>query len=137
MMKTKSLNKVILILACLSLAITLISGIYMAQPWGDNYAYQKPGGYLSLFLFLAWACSPYLLLMLVSRNTSASMALTSTRLLGALIICIGGIFILTDIAFFNTDAQGGLVFIFLPIYQWALLFLVEVIGRVIGYAIKK
>jgi hypothetical protein len=45
--------------------------------------------------------------------------------LGALLIVIFGIAVLINTMFIHVDAQGGLVFLFLPIYQWlAILVLV-------------
>ena len=131
-LKEPVLQKTTLALAIVSLIATISFGIYMAQPWGDNYAYQNISGYLGLAAFLTWACSPYFFLIAVSKNESTSNITSVFRLIAALIICSLSIFMLFDTAFINIDAQGALVFIFLPIYQWVLFGLVELIGRFIG-----
>ncbi len=38
--------------------------IYMARPWGNNYAYQSFSGYAWLLGFAVWATLPYLMIFI-------------------------------------------------------------------------
>lgn len=70
--------------------------------------------------FVAWALSPYACLAwaaaLAATRASAIAVFLLTLLAGVL-----GIWSITDAMFIHPDAQGGLVFIFAPALQWALL----------------
>jgi len=47
--------------------ITLGLMIYMAQPWGDNYAYQSLSGYAWLLGFAVWVSLPFFMLLFLVR----------------------------------------------------------------------
>jgi hypothetical protein len=130
--KIQSCQSAVALLAISGLLVTIISGVSMAQPWGDNYAYQNVSGYLGLFLFLAWAVSPYAYLYWMSGRLNASGPVKLARLIVTAIVCVGGIYIVVDSAFIHLDAQGGLIFIFLPIYQWILVGLFEFTGYIVA-----
>jgi hypothetical protein len=120
-----------LVVACLAVSAalsTIVCAVTMAQPWGDNYAYGDVWGYLVLLGFLAWACAPYLYLYCISRRTAVSRALKVSRIILALIVCVGGVAILIDITFIHLDAQGGLALLFIPIYQWIAIGVVMSVG---------
>lgn len=112
--------------------VTIISGVSMARPWGDNYAYQDVSGYLGLFLFLTWAASPYIYLYWMSRKLNVSGPFKLARLILTTIVCVGGIYIVVDSTFIHLDAQGGLIFVFLPVYQWILVGIFEFAGYILG-----
>ena len=131
-MRPLTLQQSTAVLGAVALVATIVLGIYMARPWGDNYAYENLTGYLGLFAFLAWACGPYIYLIWISRTRSSMRASAISRLAVALLVCVGGIVILIDTAFIHIDAQGGLIFIFLPIYQWLLIVVFEVVGYFVG-----
>ena len=98
---------------------TVAIGIHMARPWGDNYAYQDASGYGVLALMLLWAVSPYaglaFGLRLLRRSRDASRVFAGS----APILAIPGLVAYVDAAFVHLDAQGGLVFVFAPLLQWA------------------
>jgi hypothetical protein len=47
------------------------------------------------------------------------------RTVVASLLCISGVAIIFDTVFIHIDAQGGLVFLFIPFYQWVILGLLE------------
>jgi hypothetical protein len=102
--------------------------IYAAQPWGDNYAYQSVAGYLSLLLFMGWAISPYVALMVTTVWLAGPGAGRWMVLAGALLITVFGTWLTTEAIIIHPDAQGGLVFIFLPLYQWLVVAAIVVSG---------
>ena len=104
----------------------------MAQPWGDNYAYQSLSGYATLALFLLWALTPYLYLIRQSLKIDLSGSVVLSTFVSSVLICAGGALLLIDAAFVNIDAQGGLVILFLPIYQWLLVGVIRVITGLWG-----
>lgn len=108
-------------LPLIAIGVTIVVGVYMAHPWGDNYAYQNPVDYLVLAIFLAWAATPYLFLFRVAQRAFVSTPILVFRLVAVFIVCIGGVYLMIDTAFFNIDAQGGLIFLFLPVYQWLFI----------------
>ena len=123
-------RKLLPLLPAATLFATVVIGIYMARPWGDNYAYQSVWGYVGLFMFLGWACLPYIFLFSMSKASRPARAVNVTRLVETCIVCVGGLYILIDTAFFNIDAQGALIFVFLPVYQWLVVGVFETIGYV-------
>ncbi len=116
----------------LATGFTVVAMVYAAQPWGDNYAYRNLSGYLSLFGFMLWAVSPYLVLAFIlyfCRNNSTSMTIA---FIGTVIIVLAAAVILVDAFFIHLDAQGALVILFLPVYQWLAAFLLILICAVLG-----
>jgi hypothetical protein len=94
--------------------------IYMAQPWGDNYAYQSPWGYAGLLVLAVWASSPYLMILFLNRKTSQVQAIKLADIIGTLIISLS-VLLYVDAVFLHPDPQGGLAFITVPLYQWLVL----------------
>ena len=64
-------------------------------------------------LFLAWAVLPVALLCLGREYATA-------KAIGAALLAVFGLAMYGDTAFIHPDAQGGLIFIFLPLYQLVL-----------------
>ena len=110
-----------LILSIAAGVVTLAVGIYMAQPWGDNYAYQSLGDYVVLLIMLSWATAPYLYIFHHARRASLPEAAAISNIVAALVVCVGGIYLMVDAGFINIDAQGGLILIVLPFYQWLFI----------------
>ena len=98
---------------------TVAIGIHMARPWGDNYAYQDASGYGVLALMLLWAVSPYAGLAFGLRLLRRSRVASRVFAGSAPILAIPGLVAYVDAAFVHLDAQGGLVFVFAPLLQWA------------------
>jgi hypothetical protein len=101
--------------------ITLTLMIYMARPWGDNYAYQSLSGYAWLLGFAVWAIPPYLMILFLVRKAFASRANNFVVIVGVLIISLGGVALYVDAALLHRDPQGALVFIAVPLYQWIII----------------
>jgi hypothetical protein len=101
--------------------ITLTLMIYMARPWGDNYAYQSLSGYAWLLGLAVWATLPYLMILYLARKVSESKANILMVALGALIISFSGVTLYMDASFLRPDPQGGLVFFAVPCYQWIII----------------
>lgn len=110
---------------------TIAMGIYAAQPWGDNYAYSKWEDYFSLAGMILWSISTYIGIFIVLRIFARKMILIKTYTIGMLTIALLSSFILFDTNFIHIDAQGGLVFLFLPIYQWLSFFLLLFICAIV------
>lgn len=98
---------------------TVAIGIHMARPLGDNYAYQDASGYGVLALMLLWAVSPYAGLAFGLRLLRRSRVASRVFAGSAPILAIPGLVAYVDAAFVHLDAQGGLVFVFAPLLQWA------------------
>jgi hypothetical protein len=99
---------------------TLTLMVYMAQPWGDNYAYQSLWGYAGLLALAVWANLPYLMILFLAGKASQARAIKVADIIGTLIV-FSGVLLYADAAFLHPDPQGGLVFITVPFYQWLVL----------------
>lgn len=92
--------------------------IDMARPWGDNYAYQGIADYLRLAAFLLWAISPLAALAVGAGLFRRARMASRVFVAGAIVIALAGVFAYVDAALLHPDAQGGLVFLFAPLFQW-------------------
>jgi hypothetical protein len=101
--------------------ITLTLLIYMAQPWGDNYAYQDLSGYIGLLGFAMWATLPYIMIIFLAKKAFVSQANNFVVIIGSLIISLSGVVLYADAVLLHRDPQGALVFIAVPFYQWIIL----------------
>jgi hypothetical protein len=109
----------LIVLSAAMITLTLL--IYMAQPWGNNYAYQSLSGYAWLLSIAVWATLPYLIILFLARKSFEFKANILMVVIGTLIISLGGVALYLDAAFLHQDPQGGLVFIAVPLYQWIIL----------------
>lgn len=109
------------LIALTAALITLTLMIYMAQPWGDNYAYQSLSGYAWLLGYAVWATLPYFMTIFLARKAFASQANNFIVIIGALIISLGGVALYVDAALLQRDPQGGLVFLAVPCSQWIII----------------
>ena len=130
------LRKSVFVLLVFSIGFTEFSVIHMAQPWGDNYAYQSLRGYLALAGCLGFAISPYVGFIFWQKLFLRSVKAMVACFIGAIVISAFGIYASLNAAFLHLDPWGGLVFIFLPIYQWiasaivlGICFSIESFGR--------
>jgi hypothetical protein len=128
-------------LILITAVFTWAMSVYVAQPWGDNYAYQKISDYLSLFYMMLWETSPFALVAFLLRYSFKNKITIIIFSLGIFIILLLSAFILIDTNFIHLDAQGGLVFLFLPFYQWiailVLLTICLIVQRVMKHFTKK
>lgn len=68
-----------------------------------------------LNIFTLWTLIPYLFLLAVSYSSKSKKTLTTVFVLS--IAGILSIYYYFDVLFINFGAQGGLIFLFLPLYQ--------------------
>lgn len=104
--------------------ITLTLMIFMARPWGDNYAYQILSGYAWLLAFAVWATLPYLMIIFLARWAFQLQVKKLMVIIVALIISLGGVALYVDAALLHRDPQGALAFIAVPLCQWIILGLI-------------
>lgn len=84
----------------------------------------KVGDASNIFLILIavafsiWAVGPYVLLFFLNRVRDVTRGQLIVYGLGSLAIATLGLAIYYDGFFVHTDAQNGLLFIFVPIIQW-------------------
>jgi hypothetical protein len=116
---------------------TWVIGLYAAQTWGNNDAYSKLTDYLSLFGLLIWAISPHIAMLITLLYFSKRTILIKTFSVLILIITLVSAYILFDGMFVHPDAQGGLIFLVLPMYQWAALFVFLIICGIVFRWVKK
>jgi hypothetical protein len=121
----------LLLLLGLCAVATLAIALYMARPWGDNHAYQDASGYRFLGGMLPWAVSPYAALALGARLLRRSRVALQVLAGGALLIGLAAMVAYVDAAFVHLDPQGGLVFVFAPLVQWAGVLALSVLCTVL------
>jgi hypothetical protein len=92
--------------------------ICLARPWEDIFAPELAPEYWGFLYALFWVTTPYLPLLVIARKPHPVRALNLLRLIGAAIICLGGVGIYLDVYFRHADPLSFLVFIAVPFYQW-------------------
>ena len=128
------LGKLILISAMI---FTIAIMVYAAQPWGDNYAYKTYYDYLTLIGYMLWAISPYFMLAIIFHGFRHHPSASLTALVGTVLIVLASAALLIDAFFVHIDAQGGLIFLFLPIPQWFAALFLGLICLIISKVIQK
>ncbi len=99
--KLKTLNSTLLIVSSL-IALGLIT-----------YASGGVSGLLSGFTI--WSVLPYLILVFISYRAQSVRTLLAVTILS--VVCILSTYLYFDSLFVHPDAQGALIFLFLPLYQ--------------------
>ena len=100
---------------------TLIIILYAASPW-DNDAFTTLQDYFYLIGVLLLGISPYTAMGIALSFFSKKNLLIKTFSVCIFTISLLSGFIMIDAMFIHPDAQGALTLIFLPIYQWIVLF---------------
>ncbi len=98
-------------------------------------AYASGGAGVLLSGFTLWGVSPFLVLLLISHRAISHRSVITTTLLS--ILCFLGTYLYFDSLFVHLDAQGALVFLFLPIYQLLSLLVGFGISAVVGFIQKR
>ena len=97
-----------------------LTGLFLTLGIGLSQSFSLTTlGYLFLII------TPYLFAMLLtkwSRNHIASMVAAGI----ASILVLGGVFLIIDAMYIHPDAQGGLVFPVVAVYQWAILLVISI-----------
>ena len=84
--------------------------VYAGEP-------SNPWWWLLFVPFAAWAGGPYVAVALVARRPSSSRASRLIALLTAIGLTAFGAYSLFTAFVTHLDAQSGIVFVFLPLYQ--------------------
>lgn len=127
----RSLQRILFVLLGISASAAVALGIYVAQPWGDNGAYQNATNYLMLGVVLLFSVSPYPGLAWLSRFFVRPAVSFAIFVVGASCIGVGGALAYYDATFVHIDAQNGLVFLFVPLYQWLASLFLFIICRIL------
>jgi hypothetical protein len=91
-------------------AVGSISGIVASvSVWEANTGAISP---LVHFAFLAWGVAPFLFMLIVSLVTRYKVG----AVVSVYLCLVGYAYLMIDTIVLHPDAQGGLVFLFLPIY---------------------
>lgn len=108
-------------MAVLGPAATLFCMIHNGEP-------LQPGWWLLAMPFLGLAILPYLLLLSAVKH--ASNARTIWFFFGVMLcITLGALLILWEAFWLRPDPQAGLVFLFLPLYQIAIVMVARLLIR--------
>lgn len=75
-------------------------------------------GQVAMALFTLWAISPYGGFMALTLRRRRSQAVSWILAGGALVAVLFGVGALVDGFIVHLDAQSGLLFIFVPLWQW-------------------
>ena len=103
--------------ATLVIAMLAIAGSFALLAKGGSYP-SLPVLAVALG-FGGWASTPYIAIALWARKPRASFAAVLVLFVVLLALAILGFWIYIDGFFFHADAQSGLLFIFVPMWQWA------------------
>lgn len=119
----RSLRTALVFLLAVSCAFPILIGVYMSRPWESD---DSPSRYLDISSFLwlagllAFAGSPNVGALLLNRLFRSDDKALLTFLVGAAAIASYGIYAYSY-TITHPDAQGGLTFMFVPLYQWFAL----------------
>ena len=113
-----------LVLGTRVVAVASILASIGLMAWAAAWSRSGLGFILAL---TAWCVSPYALLALVSGRMRASRAGAITVLVTTILVAGAAAVAYVDAFFIHLDAQGALILIFMPVWQW--------VGTVIGLAV--
>jgi len=100
-------------LTTLTILVTITIGLNTMPPYS-----------LPAIGFIVWSASPYILMLLLIKLSMSKTAIISIFIL-SILVSLFGLGQIINVMYINHDAQGGLVYLFTPLWQWlALLILV-------------
>ena len=67
--------------------------------------------------FFAWSAVPFVAVAVMNRFIAKDVMSKIALLVTAFVITCGGVYILIEAFIMHLDAQSGIIFIFLPVYQ--------------------
>jgi hypothetical protein len=102
----------------LGMAAPLVLLLLFLRPWEDDFPTRTASEYWGLGSLCFWAASPYLPLLIKARKLLAVQAGNLVRLIGAAIICLGGVGLYLDAFFRCPEPLNILIFLAVPPYQW-------------------
>jgi hypothetical protein len=86
--------------------------------------YQGQGSYLGIWwwllflLFGDYAIAPYIAIGVITLRIKGTNIQFRTPLLAVIIMASFGLYAYYDVFFVHLDAQSGLLFLFIPAFQW-------------------
>ena len=124
------------ILILTGLLVSVVTSVYAARPWGDNYAYQETSGYFTLLLWELWIGLPFLALILLNKACMKSPHHLKLLFVVSVIGAGFAAYIYVDSTFFSSGSTSALIFIFLPIYQLMFIGAAGVISLIVSKVLK-
>ena len=113
----------------LVLAVRIVAGASAAATlalmlWAMTFSWSGLAFVLGL---MAWCVSPYVPLGFASRKPRASRKSAVALLVTAVVVAAFAAIVYVDAFFIHLDAQGALILVFMPVWQW--------VGAVIGIVV--
>jgi hypothetical protein len=103
--------------------LTIVFMLYAGQPWK-----QESSSWPLMFGFAVWALSPYGGLALLSRHASGQRLPSWLVLVASLLSGSWAVVVQYQAFVAKPDPQSGLVYVFLPLYQWLVVGLLFVLS---------
>ena len=105
---------------CAAAAIATLALMAWAASWSWS-------GLAFMVSLMAWCVSPYVPLGFASRKPRASRKSAVALLVTAVVVAAFAAIVYVDAFFIHLDAQGALILLFMPVWQW--------VGTVIGIVV--
>jgi hypothetical protein len=119
--KYRALHNLCIALILLGILVTSALLIYLVRPWEDPFFPGTASEYWGLFCLLLWVMGPYFLLLITARRSHPVGPVMLLRLIGATIICAGGVVLYLDAWWRTPKPLMALVFFAVPHYQWVVV----------------
>ena len=103
------MKKVSFLICGFAVIVTIFIGIDSMEPYS-----------LTTIGFIAWALSPYGLLSILIKFSKSQITIPGTLIL-SIIASAFGLGLIIDALYIHLDAQGGLVYLIVPFWQWVTL----------------
>lgn len=97
--------------ACVAAAVATLALMAWAASWSWS-------GLAFMVSLMAWCVSPYVPLGFASRKPRASRRSAIALLVTVVLVAAFAAIVYVDAFFIHLDAQGALVFLFVPVVQW-------------------
>jgi hypothetical protein len=112
-----------LCLAVIWLGILVTSALllHLLRPWEAPFFPGTASEYGGLFGLLLWVMGPYCTLLVMAKKSHPVGAVNLLRLLGAAIVCLGGVVLYLDAWWRTPKPLMALVCFAVPHYQWAVV----------------
>lgn len=98
---------------CIVSAVATVGFMAWVADWSS-----QPSILAFMVGLIAWCVSPYVVVALAARAPRASLSAALALLATTIAVAGFAAVVYVDAFFIHLDAQGGLVFLFVPIVQW-------------------
>ena len=102
--------------------------VYATQPWSPDFTFDR-----ILSGYTIWILSPFFLMGIPALILNFSKSSSKAYFIGSLIVTLIVLVSYIDAFFIHLDAQGALIFIFMPGYQIIGYIIVLIITFVIQF----